>query len=548
MSSRHSPTRASIRSWPLIAALGVFAVLFLATTLQIWALTDRHLTYALDDAYIHMAIAKNVALHGNWGVRADTFASTSSSPLWTTLLALAFAVAGVRESLPLLLNLGLAAGCLVSLWILLDRVDMTATERTATIAAVIFFTPLVPMVWIGMEHTMQVLLTILTAFTAIDLARREPNRASLIRLCALAGLLTATRYEGMFVLVGCAVVLVRAGRRTEALATMVAGVTPIIGLGLWYTSHGWFLLPASVMMKQGVLPPRGASVAASLIHNVAHAEFPAALVTMVGAAVVLIVLRRALTHTEEPSPLLLIFIVSALQQALLARFGQLFRYEAALVALGVCAIGIAASSLHASVYGRRPEPLLVYGCLFVSLVTFAPRTLASNVRVAVTAGHIYRQQRQVARFIGRYYADEAVALNDIGAVSYFTHARVSDLMGLSSLDAAIGRRQNQFDGDHINSWLAGEDARIAIIYDEWFQGEHAFQKSWNKVATWTTDDPSVVEGRVTFYARDEAARDLLRARLDAFSADLPAGTRQTLFGQPSAAALQRVQCSDIRCA
>ena len=70
-----------IRHWPILLALGIFAV----TTVILWNLCqDKNggqFVYTLDDPYIHMAIAKNVVRHGVWGVTPFQFSSSSSSPL-----------------------------------------------------------------------------------------------------------------------------------------------------------------------------------------------------------------------------------------------------------------------------------------------------------------------------------------------------------------------------------------------------------------------------------------------------------------------------------
>jgi len=43
--------------------------------------TGGHFCYPLDDTFIHMAVAKNLVLHGNWGITPAGFVSCSSSPL-----------------------------------------------------------------------------------------------------------------------------------------------------------------------------------------------------------------------------------------------------------------------------------------------------------------------------------------------------------------------------------------------------------------------------------------------------------------------------------
>src|SRR6185312_12642286 len=43
--------------------------------------------YPLDDSYIHLSLARTLAFHHVWGIEPTAFASASSSPGWTLLLA-----------------------------------------------------------------------------------------------------------------------------------------------------------------------------------------------------------------------------------------------------------------------------------------------------------------------------------------------------------------------------------------------------------------------------------------------------------------------------
>ena len=83
--------------------------------------TGGQIVYALDDPYIHMAMAKNLALHGVWGVSSEGFTSSSSSLAWTALLALFFKVFGARDVIPFVLNVLLATVTVVVVWRMLSR-------------------------------------------------------------------------------------------------------------------------------------------------------------------------------------------------------------------------------------------------------------------------------------------------------------------------------------------------------------------------------------------------------------------------------------------
>ncbi|HEY5118629.1 MAG TPA: hypothetical protein VII90_04170, partial [Anaerolineales bacterium] len=95
----------------LIVAFGIAAAGAAVVYLLILRETGGRFIYNLDDAYIHMAIAKHIVQNGVWGVTPYEFSSSSSSILWPVLLAGVFKIFGVREILPL--GIALAASAIL---------------------------------------------------------------------------------------------------------------------------------------------------------------------------------------------------------------------------------------------------------------------------------------------------------------------------------------------------------------------------------------------------------------------------------------------------
>src|SRR4051794_15766820 len=101
------------RRWPLPAAI-LLLLITIAGIIVVALVRDRGVfTYGLDDPYIHMAIARNLVVHGLWGVTPDAFVSASSSPLWILILSI-FQLLGISLTVvPLLLNVLSATAILV---------------------------------------------------------------------------------------------------------------------------------------------------------------------------------------------------------------------------------------------------------------------------------------------------------------------------------------------------------------------------------------------------------------------------------------------------
>ena len=95
-------------SWALrIALLLAFLLIGLELSGILW-LNQGHLVYALDDPYIHLALAENI-WRGHYGVNLHEFSSASSSIIWPFLIAplsifesSAYAVLALNSALMLL--------------------------------------------------------------------------------------------------------------------------------------------------------------------------------------------------------------------------------------------------------------------------------------------------------------------------------------------------------------------------------------------------------------------------------------------------------------
>src|SRR5262249_52497480 len=96
------------RYLPLALGLLVTALVVAATAVVSVHRGGGHFVYGLDDAYIHMTMARTFAQHGVWGIAPDRFASASSSPLWVLVLAAIDRVIGVHEITSFVLNILIA--------------------------------------------------------------------------------------------------------------------------------------------------------------------------------------------------------------------------------------------------------------------------------------------------------------------------------------------------------------------------------------------------------------------------------------------------------
>jgi hypothetical protein len=516
------------RAWPLALALGLLAALVGWALHTALALTGGHFAYALDDPYIHMAIAKNLVRHGVWGTTAvGGFNSATSSPVWTLILAASYWLFGVNEIAPLVLNLVFAVLSLVAIAHVFRKFSPSRRAMAGLLVAEIVCVPMVPVVLCGLEHFLHVTTAVVFVWLA---AREDPAQAprrAFWWLCLAGTAVASARYEGLFLVAG-AVLLLLAGRRFARAAILTgAAWLPAIAYGVKSLAQGWTFWPASVQLKANI-PAHGLPRLADIFDNWRDGlnRAPYLAVMILGGATLLAVRRRQARPDDPAGRMMLLTLIALVLHLSLAHAGYFCRYEAYLIALWILSLACLFSTAPAvPVSGLRhllraaAVPGVVAALALPALVgsgLFALKIVPRGCR------SIFEQQIQMAGFVSAYYRGHKVAANDVGAINFYADLDNLDLVGLSSREVMWAHLNHEFTRRRIYEMAAARGMEIAIVYDDWYLPAGGLPVEWSKRGEWTIGDAvTSAEETVSFYAvrPDDVAR--LDASLRAFAPRLP---------------------------
>lgn len=534
------------RIFPALIVSLIFLVSIVALVRDSQALNDGNLIYGLDDAYIHMSIARNFAEHGTWGITQYEFSSTTSSPLWTGLLMLVYAVIGVQESLPLILNLMFGIAAIFVANRLLTRFDVPALYRFIILLALLILTPLNTLVLIGMEHVLQILMVILLVDEFFRLWERDQFSVSeAARLAVLSALTAMTRYEDLLLIgVLCLLFLLR-GRWRLMLITGISASFPVIVYGLIAMANGWDFLPTSLTIKSGAMSYlRQATWQARFqfliidTYKIFANQHIFSLMLLSALAAFIYVYEKARDLWDKRLVLLVIYALTTMLSVRLVSWpdpGTFSRYEAYLVAMSLIFIPAALGFALPRRVTRNMIPAALVALILLVFVLndiyqrYDDISFRQPVVTATT--EIYRQQYQMAHFLAEYYNDANIATNDIGAVTFFSDIHNIDIWGLGTIEVAHAKGDNTYSTARLSEIAAENDTQIAVIYSVWMDGYGGLPDDWILVEQWVMENPPVILGyhTVSFYALNPEAVPDLRENLEAFAASLPDGVRREVI-------------------
>lgn len=514
------------------------ALLLAALSMPVLRESKGELVYLFDDTYINMAMARNIVQHGVFGVTRYEFTHSSSTPLWTLLMALFYGLLGARLWLPLVLNI--IAGFTLVIFagnIFSRKYPPLSGAWLFTALAALFFLPALPALILGgMEHTAQTLLVILFCYFLCEYLSGPPGKLPR-RLLLLAPCITTIRYEGIFLIFLAFLFSLRKKDWKAAFLLAGLGALPVFLIGLWGLSQGSTFLPNSLLLKAAA-PDLSTVTGIQMFLKAGYLKItgsPEILFLLVLAFLLTIpgLYNRGASDSEQQG--LLLFIFLTLLHVHFASTALFYRYEAYLIALGIFMIINVLLTLKA----RREFPawpirvffILVFFLPFYALLERGAQALAKTPQAMM---NVYEQQVQMGKFLKEHYSGEVVAANDIGAINYYADIRCLDLVGLGNNRVAAMIHAGTYNPQTLKALIEEKQARIAVIYDFWLNHPSfgGVPREWTRVGMWRIKNNVIcANDTVHFFALRPEEAAPLREHLRAFTSRLPGSVLQVLDTQ-----------------
>lgn len=509
-------TITGVRRFEPAVAVGVSVAMFLLVQAMAYGLVGAF-EYPLDDVYIHLAVAEQIAA-GGYGVNPGEYTSAASSPIYPLLLV-PFAGTQFHAMVPVFWNV-VALVLAALLWGRIVQ-DAVADWRVALALAILgpLAFNLAGIVQVGMEHTLHMLAG-LAVLRGLQLQLDQGRLHWLL----VAGMLLGPmiRFEGLAVTGGAALALAMLGRWKAGAALFAVAVALVTGFMLFLTSLGLEPLPNSVMAK---LAGGGQDSRFNLI------DLPLKVVAEVMSSDKALVMLMAvmigavaLTRVHGAARALMAgAVLAGSGHLVLGQFGWFNRYE--LYALSFV-FGMLMLGLFRSDGMRSARALLVVGFAYLALSYGV--WLVQNGKYGALA--IHSQQGNMSTFAKEVY-QKPVAVNDLGYVAWNNPNYVLDLWGLASYRALSTRLDNPQDG-WADPLVQDAGVELAMIYDHLI--ENGIGAGWVKVGTLRyTGAGGFLGGRdVSFYATTPDAAPALRKQIEDFAPRVVGAAEMWVEGAP----------------
>lgn len=418
--------------------------------------------FPLDDPWIHMHFARNIAEGLGFVYNPGRPIAGSTAPLWTLLLAAAVFVAGPS----VLAAKALGVTCALGAAVFTRRAALAwGAPPVAAMLAGVALLWAGPVAWgalSGMEVTLAALLvaaallalahdrTAWTVWPASLAVLARPEAALLLPLLALAGPLRVRRLAA-FVLVP-AVVLAPA----IVFAWMTVG-TPYPATAAAKVEGGligWLGGLREPLTRTLLGRPRDFTREWMGWLLQTHALLP---------LVVLVALPLAWFRERRLAIVGLALVAHPIGMALLAPYyGPAFqegRYSAHLLPLATVVLAV---GLGAAIARHRRAAVALWLALALWALVPAAERYAWGVQ------NIEAMQVQLGRWIDANLPRRArLAVNDVGAIAYFSRREVIDLMGLVTPEILPYRRQGP---DGVIRFIEEVCPDYVIVFPTWFPG------------------------------------------------------------------------------
>lgn len=526
---------------PLYIAIAIYLLIAAGLLMASLSLNQGHFIYALDDAYIHMDMAKNLVMHGRFATNGMDFTSASSSPFWVLILSAVYFVSGVSTTAPFVLNVLLQ---FLSIFIAYRILHASGESKyiLLVLLAFVLITPFFTALFSGMEHSAQIAFALLFVFFSSQVISSNETKNAIKYLAVITPILTALRYESIFLVFVVSFLLLLRKKYLLSISIFALGLMPILIYGIISVSHGWYFFPNSILLKS---PPPDFSLFGLLkfgyngFRNITHPHIFLLLMILFFLHGFNYVRKGELWSWQQV--FLLIVVLTTVLNMGMTRFHQnawFYRYDAYLMALGIIAISVNIAGAGVKPYFQTPfgserslfAKLTVLILFAVILSPFILRAF-SVFQVPLATNNIYDQHYQMAQFVREYVQNMNLAANDIGMINFYSDAKILDLYGLGDMEVARSKFTGKYTTDVIENLIKEGNIKLAIVYANGYDMYGGLPSSWIKIAEWTMMNYNVVCGyeTVTFFAVNSEDEGSLRKLLNDFSQHLPASVAYRVY-------------------
>lgn len=464
-------------------------------------INNGYFSYALDDPYIHLSMAKNFYEKQILSVDGISFASASSSPLWFIMLSFFMGFdTEITQNLPFLFNIIFQ---ILSLFMIIFIFNKHFKVQISYLLLLIFavFAPFIPLALGGMEHSLQIFLMLVVLNEYLNFINHKYNKNFLF-LCLFSALLVATRYENIAFVLMLAITLVFEKKYKEFIILSFISFVPIVAFGIFSQQFNLGFFPSSIMIKSEIGNHIDVNLFKKIINKIISG-FTHKHIFIIFILNLYIFIRTFLKRDYKITYLAFVFIGTTLAHLAFGSLGWLNRYEAYLIVFGLLNI-ISFLYKYYNLY-KIENKLKTMIFLFLFIVFFIISASFKGHYIAVLGTkNIFEQQIQMAKFLKRYFNNSKIAANDIGAISFFTNIKLLDLAGLGSYDIVRLYKDGKYNANTIKKLIAKNDVDLIVVYDVWFSKlnfsfndeNYSFMGSWQII-----DNKVCGSDIVSFYSK-----------------------------------------------
>jgi len=426
--------------WILVYFILVFLIL-----LPIYSFS-KGIVYPLDDVYIHLSIAKNLLQTGTWGLYINENISASSSPLYTLLLT-PFTYSNIfTQYAPILINIVTSICILFVFHLFLKNLHLSFGVRVLLGIVFILIVPLPSLTVMGMEHLLHSFFVILLIYF---IQKDATNQLIIILITALAIFI---RLESAFLIVGISIWCFYE-KKWSILLQIIIGFT--LGIG--------FYILLSVVFSINIIPN---TILLKTVVN-QQAWLPYTITKVWNSKLLLFITLLSLTSLIirwNHSKLFLVVIVTSLLHLILAKQGWFYRYEAYVVCLFF--IVFVNENLQVDKQRKKIKSYLI-ASIFIVICT--KRAFLSLTTTSTASKNIYDQQIHMSMMLFTIPQKETIAVNDIGAVSYFTSHHFIDLYGIATKEVYELKLNKKYSTFQMKKLLETNNTQYVCVYTSWFE-------------------------------------------------------------------------------